>query len=117
MIDVAPIHISDIYNLEDSYELIKMYGELFSVESNASSLISSIQMERKAFQNKIETIEKSKVAYFIWKNPWMVAASNTFINYMLDEAGYINVFNKSSVFVLPDFDLVLQHDNTGSQYN
>ena len=32
---IAPVHISDIYNLEDSFELIKMYGELFSEENKA----------------------------------------------------------------------------------
>ena len=32
------------------------------------------------------------VVYFIWKNPWMVAASNTFVDVMLSEAGFKNVF-------------------------
>jgi iron complex transport system substrate-binding protein len=90
--DIAPIHISAVYNLGDCFELIKMYGEIFQVESKASSIITNIQKERELIQNKIEKLPKLKVAYFIWKNPWMVAASDTFIDIMINEAGFQNIF-------------------------
>ncbi len=90
--DVASIHISDIYNLNDSYELIKMYGEIFKVKEKASALIANIQNEREDFQNQLQNRGKLKVAYFIWKNPWMIAASSTFIDIMINEAGFVNVF-------------------------
>jgi ABC-type Fe3+-hydroxamate transport system substrate-binding protein len=88
---VAPIHISDIYNLNDCYELIKMYGALFKVESDALRLISNIKDERAQFKSKVQPTNL-RVAYFIWKKPWMVAASNTFIDCMIAEAGFINAF-------------------------
>lgn len=91
---IASIHISDINNMDDCYQLINMYGELFNVEDKASKLILNISKERKQFQTKIEVQPKPKVAYFIWKKPWMVAASNTFIDYMLNEAGFINAFKE-----------------------
>ena len=50
--EIAPIHISDIYNLQDCFELIKMYGDIFNVENYASALISNIKNERKDFQNQ-----------------------------------------------------------------
>lgn len=103
---VAPVHISDIYNLENSYELIKMYGDIFKVESEAVGIISNIQNEREQFQNKIKNMPQFKVAYFIWKNPWMVAASDTFIDVMINEAGFKNVFNADKRY--PEIDL----DNT-----
>ncbi|NNE32530.1 MAG: ABC transporter substrate-binding protein [Winogradskyella sp.] len=90
--DIAPIHISDIYNIEDCFELIKMYGEIFSVEAEASDLIKTIKNEREVFQLQFQHKKKLKVAYFIWKKPWMVAASDNFINTMLKEAGFVNVF-------------------------
>ncbi|MFC0605294.1 ABC transporter substrate-binding protein [Winogradskyella pulchriflava] len=101
--DVAPIHISDIYNLEDCFELINMYGTIFKVDKTASSLISNIQKERENFQNQLQNKERPKVAYFIWKDPWMVAASNTYIDYMLGEAGYLNVFSNEERY--PEIDL------------
>ncbi len=91
--NIAPIHISDIYTMDDCYEIITMYGELFRVGDRASSLVSNIKKERERFQNSIKKSQQQKIAYFIWKAPWMVAASNTFIDYMINEAGFINVFD------------------------
>ncbi|MDP5082436.1 MAG: helical backbone metal receptor, partial [Winogradskyella sp.] len=100
---VAPIHISDIYTLNDCFELIKMYGEIFKVEAKALHIIASIQSQRNAFKTNITRLPKLKVAYFIWKNPWMVAASNTFIDLMISEAGFQNVFEDEVRY--PEIDL------------
>ncbi|RNC86737.1 MAG: cobalamin-binding protein [Winogradskyella sp.] len=89
---IAPIHISDIYNLEDCFELIEMYGELFEVQNKAEDIVNDIRQERESYKTKYTAQAKHKVAYFIWKEPWMVAASNTFINTMLKEANFENVF-------------------------
>ena len=89
---IAPVHISDIYNLEDALELIGLYGELFSVEKNAELLIENIRNEHQDFQKYIKDQPKLKVAYFIWKNPWMVAAKDTFINEMLVLNNFENYF-------------------------
>jgi ABC-type Fe3+-hydroxamate transport system substrate-binding protein len=90
--DIAPIHISDIFNLDDCFELIKMYGKIFKVDTKALNLISNIEKERDAFQLKNKG--NLKVAYFIWKNPWMVAGSDNFIDVMINEAGFQNVFKE-----------------------
>ena len=101
--EVAPVHISDIYNLKDGFELIEMYGAIFYVESNATRIITDIKNQREAFQNNIKTLLPLTVAYFIWKNPWMVAASNTFIDVMINEAGFQNVFKDEERY--PEIDL------------
>lgn len=100
---IAPIHISDIYNLEDCFELIEMYGSIFKVEAKASEIITKIKNDRKQFQEKITVKQQPKVAYFIWKNPWMVSASNTFIDNMLCEAGFKNVFENDQRY--PEIEL------------
>lgn len=92
LIDVAPIYISDIYNLEEAFEMIYSYGEIFEVEKKASELIENIKNERNSFQEYKNQNSTKKAAYFIWKKPWMVAASNTFIDVMISEAGFDNVF-------------------------
>lgn len=100
---ITPVHISDIYNLDDCYELINMYGALFRVEDRASALIQNIQNEHADFQLKIKDKKRLKVAYFIWKNPWMIAASETFIGCMLEEAHFQNVFENTKRY--PEIDL------------
>ena len=100
---IAPIHISDIYNLDDCFELINMYGEIFDIKRTTSTLVSNIKLEREVFQVQLQNKAKLKVAYFIWKNPWMVAASDNFIDVMINEAGFSNVFEAEKRY--PEIDL------------
>lgn len=93
---VAQVHISDVYNLEDSFQLIEMYGELFKRDRIATALVGNIKLEREAFQLQFQNKTTLKAAYFIWKKPWMVAASDNFIHEMLKEAGFINVFENQN---------------------
>lgn len=88
---IAPVHISDINTIKQCFELINMYGELFKVQVKAQQLIECIEKERDDFRLTF-TEPRLKVAYFIWKNPYMVVGSDTFINEMLSEARFINVF-------------------------
>ena len=101
--EIAAIHVSDIYNLKDCFELINMYGEIFNIKRTTSTLVSNIQLEREAFQLQFQNRDKLKVAYFIWKKPWMVAASDNFIDVMITEAGFVNVYKEEKRY--PEIDL------------
>ena len=81
-----------------------MYGKIFNVEEKANSIVSIIQKERSHFQNYLKSKPTLKTAYFIWKKPWMVVASNTFINAMLTEGGFKNVFTKKERYPSIDLD-------------
>lgn len=89
---IAPVHVSDIYTIQDSLDLIDMYGELFSKTTEASALILELQFKFKEFKNWINNKPRLKVAYFIWKDPWMVAGHSTFINDMLQINNFDNYF-------------------------
>ncbi|MFT5848570.1 MAG: ABC-type Fe3+-hydroxamate transport system substrate-binding protein [Psychroserpens sp.] len=89
---IAPVHLSDIYNLDDALELIDLYGALFSVEKKAETLAENIKINNLDFRLYKENQPELKVAYFIWKNPWMVAAKDTFIDDMLSVNGFKNYF-------------------------
>ncbi|WP_299119016.1 helical backbone metal receptor [uncultured Winogradskyella sp.] len=101
--DIAPIHISDVYNLDDCFELIEMYSNIFQVENKALKIINDIKEQRNLLQNRLKSSLKPKVAYFIWKNPWMVAGSDTFIDIMIEEAGYENAFKEEMRY--PEIEL------------
>jgi len=80
-----------------------MYGSIFKVKTKASELISNIKKERDNFKGQLKTKAPLRVAYFIWKKPWMVAASDNFIDVMLSEAGFTNVFKEEQRY--PEIDL------------
>ena len=100
---IAPVHISDIYNLTDALELIGLYGALFSVRQNAISLIQEIKESRDGFLEYVQDKPKLKVAYFIWKDPWMVAGKRTFIDAMIRLNGFENYFGNLERY--PEVDM------------
>jgi len=106
---IAPVHISDIYNLQDALELINMYGELFLAQDRANSILKVVRSEYQDFSKFIEDKPKLNVAYFIWKNPWMVAASQTFIDHMLKLNNYDNYFGNLERY--PEVDLSAIKEN------
>ena len=93
---IAPVHVSEIIDFEDVLNLIEMYGKLFDRSQGANQLNLKLQDKKRKFEKEIPVIQK-KVAYFIWRGPWMVAGGNTFINSQLKLNGWENIFeNKES---------------------
>ncbi len=89
---IAKTHVSNVFTLEDTFSLIKEYGILFSCEEKASEIIKKIKKDKIDFEDFIKNKPRLKVAYFIWKTPWMVAANNTFINHLLQINQFDNVY-------------------------
>lgn len=88
-----PVWMSDIYTLQDALhmiiELSKITDTVLEGERIKQSIIDEFEQLRSL------PIAPKRVAYFIWKDPMMVAASNTFIDHMLQTIGCINVFSKN----------------------
>ena len=87
----------------DSLELIEQYGAIFNRQMEASVLIEKIKKEFNNFEVFIQNKPTLKVLYFIWKNPWMVAANKTFINYLLRLNKFENVFSNEERY--PEIEL------------
>ncbi len=91
---ICNVHVSDIFTINDSLELIHQYGALFNKSKEALGIIDNIQKELQGFNTFIKNKQTLKTVYFIWKDPWMVAANNTFINYLLKLNKFENIFEK-----------------------
>lgn len=89
---ICSVHISDIYDIKDSLELIEQYGEIFDCKTKSRYIKRNIKAEFEAFKDFIKDKPVLKVGYFIWKNPWMVVGGNTFINHLLDLNKFDNVY-------------------------
>ncbi len=97
------VHVSDIFTIDDSLELIHQYGAIFNKPKEAFSIVDVIQKELQSFNAFIKNRSILKAVYFIWKDPWMAAASNTFINYLMNLNKLDNVFEKESRY--PEVEL------------
>jgi len=91
-IQIAPTHVSDIFTIEDVLTLINQYSVIFSCKTIATEISKKIRLSLNEFQKLIAGTEPKKVAYFIWKKPWMVAGNNTFINSILGVNKFDNIY-------------------------
>lgn len=89
---IAPVHVSDVKTIDHSLNLIWQYGEIFGVQEKASEIVEKITFSSKKFQECIAKVPVRKVAYFIWKAPWMVAGKDTFIDHLLGLNHFHNAF-------------------------
>lgn len=90
-----PVWMSDIYTLEDAKKTIAQIGELVDRQPEASYLNHLINagfndLQTLAVKNGIN----KKVAYLIWKKPYMLAGRDTFIDNILAINGLSNVIKE-----------------------
>ena len=85
--------MSDIFTLEDSLEMINELGDVLNVEKESKALVDFIRSEFDSLHTFIKGAKPKNVAYFIWKNPDMLAGKETFIDDMLTRIGLQNYTN------------------------
>lgn len=85
----CPIYCSDISNLQESYEVMKHLGFLTERSDQATQLIINIQGSFKGLPAGSKPI---RAAYLIWQEPYMTVGGDTFIDHMMQLAGFENVF-------------------------
>jgi ABC-type Fe3+-hydroxamate transport system substrate-binding protein len=84
-----PVWMSDVCSLEDACRMIESVGELVGKEAPAQALCGKIS---EAFRELKAQERPPTAAYLIWRKPWMVAAAGTFIDSMVEAAGFKNIF-------------------------
>lgn len=81
------VWVSQIKTLNDAHQMITAIGEMTNTQDRANQ----IREEQLAM---IKSIGKShgRVAYLIWRDPWMTVGGDTYISDMLEHVGYTNAF-------------------------
>ena len=89
-----PVWLSDVNNLQDALLMMEILGQLAGMKKNADQIIEKVKALHTSFiKHKSDFLKSIRVAYLIWKNPLMVVGRNTFIDAMIAECGFINVFS------------------------
>lgn len=102
--NIATTHVSDIYTIKDTFKIINQYGNIFNCYDKSFELENNLKNKLNDFHKFIKDKEAVRVAYFIWKNPWMVAANSTFINHILQLNNLENVYNNKERY--PEVDIL-----------
>lgn len=99
LMQLYPVWMSDIKTLADALNMIGKIGELVNRKEKANEIITQIKSN---FATIINPLPKT-CAYFIWKNPYLCAGSDTFIDAMLQACSFQNVFSNLSRY--PEINL------------
>lgn len=84
-----PVWLSDISDLSAALAMIRQVGAITGARAAGEELATEIAASFAALAAPQPAVS---AAYFIWRRPYMVAASGTFIDDMLGRAGFRNVF-------------------------
>jgi ABC-type Fe3+-hydroxamate transport system substrate-binding protein len=88
LMQICPVWISDINNLDSALQMITTIGNMVGRQEQAVNLCAEIN-------NRFNAIKKTdtnlRIAYLIWRKPYMIAGTGTYINSMLQMCGFINV--------------------------
>lgn len=87
-----PVWMSDIRKLDDAFDMIARVGELTNRAEAATRLKQQLQNDFSEWAVSMKSISPKPAAYLIWRKPYMAVASDTFINEMMEIAGFSNVF-------------------------
>lgn len=83
--------------------MILQFGDIFDCKEVAQEITTVIKEKYNNFLSSSHPQQIINVVYFIWKNPWMVAANQTFINHLLEINKFNNVYINKTRY--PEIDL------------
>lgn len=90
-----PVWMSDIHNLDEAIEMIRGIAALTDRSYRGEEIIEDIRSAFSHLRTKISSRPVQTAAYLIWRNPYMAAGNNTFINSMMKELKMHNVFGNA----------------------
>lgn len=83
-----PVYVAEVQSVDEAFQMIEDMGNLTDRNEAAARLIESIQHQFTS----LPKIHEKRVAYVIWRKPYMVVGKDTYINSLLEKMGFINPF-------------------------
>lgn len=84
-----PVWMSDIETLDEALDMIRAVGHLVHRQQRADTLVTEID---ERFRALAPARHRRRVAYLIWRRPYMAVGAHTFIHDLLGRCGFDNVF-------------------------
>ena len=93
---ICPVWVTNIITVEDNFRMINDFGQLFNCRTEAQKWNDKLSFALNDFKIFVADKPVLKTAYFIWKNPYMVAGSDNYINEMLKINHFQNIYENKS---------------------
>ncbi|TCL07896.1 ABC-type Fe3+-hydroxamate transport system substrate-binding protein [Roseivirga ehrenbergii] len=86
-----PVWMSDITGLDEAFDMILAIGNLVDERAKSISIVEKVKEGFALLPYK----SRKRALYLIWKKPYMGAGRATFIDEMMDFAGFENVLSET----------------------
>lgn len=83
----VPVFVGDVETWDDGLRLI---DDLGTVTGSVPAALRLERAVREAFVN-VPRADGVRVAWLIWRNPWMAAGAGTYLDDLLQRAGFVNI--------------------------
>jgi iron complex transport system substrate-binding protein len=100
---ICPVWVTNIITIEDNFTMITDFGRLFNCRTEARKWNDKLSFALAEFQKFIQSQPIRKAAYFIWKNPYLVAGSDNYINEMMKLNHFRNIYENKGRY--PEIEL------------
>jgi len=95
---ICPVWVTNIITVEDNFRMINDFGQLFNCRTEAQKWNDKLSFALNDFKIFVADKPVLKAAYYIWKNPYMVAGSDNYINEMLKINHFQNIYENKSPY-------------------
>ncbi|MGB3078433.1 MAG: helical backbone metal receptor, partial [Saprospiraceae bacterium] len=99
-----PVWMSDIHTLSDACSMIREVGKITNRMQIGNDIADEII---KSFESFVPLNSQLRAAYFIWSEPYMVAAGDTFIDELMKKFGVTNVFGHMTRYLEVSLETVI----------
>lgn len=86
-----PVYVADVVDYPSALKMIADLGALCDCAAAAEKMTADIQSRFQALPKLARAL---RVAYMIWRKPYMCVAADTYIDDMLSRCGFANVFRR-----------------------
>ncbi|MCF3109100.1 helical backbone metal receptor [Niabella sp. CC-SYL272] len=100
-----PVLLTDVNDYTGALAMIRELGDHTNRKEEAHALTAVIE---DAFAS-LDTGPPCTAVYFIWKDPWMTVGGDTFINDMMQKAGFINLYAPFNRYPVADLNALQAH--------
>lgn len=91
---ICPVWVTDVRSLEHNQRMIQDFGQLFHCRTEARKILDKLNFSVSEFNRFMTDKPTRKAAYFIWKDPFMAAGGDNFINEMMRLNKFENIYEQ-----------------------
>ncbi|NMH27818.1 ABC transporter substrate-binding protein [Flavobacterium silvaticum] len=90
--EICPVWVTDVRDIAMNSQMISDFGELFNCRTESKKILDKLTFTLADFNRFMTGKPWRKSAYFIWKDPYMAAGGDNFINEMMRLNHFTNIY-------------------------